>query len=134
MKAMAALVPLASVLITSCEDPVVQGEHILKNYAARQSLPQPGDIAFAVQVLSDPPGARIEVNGDYIGDAPCTIEVYGDKNRMCSRPVTIVAIPSEAGQYSQTKAVSADALVPHKILMAMNLGPVAPQVDVNINQ
>ncbi len=39
-----------------------------------------GTVAYLVEVESDPPGARIEANGDYIGKAPCTLKIFGDKD------------------------------------------------------
>ena len=47
---------------------------------AQQSLASQAQAKLAnepkeIQIISDPPGARIEVNQDYVGDAPITIKV-----------------------------------------------------------
>lgn len=37
-----------------------------------------GTIAYDVLIESTPPGARIEANGQYIGDAPVHLKIFGD--------------------------------------------------------
>ena len=37
--------------------------------------------AFKIAIDSDPPGARIEVNGEYIGVAPTTYTIRGNDDR-----------------------------------------------------
>jgi len=39
-----------------------------------------GTIAYDVAVESSPPGARIEVNGQIVGNAPMHLKVFGDLN------------------------------------------------------
>ena len=41
-----------------------------------------------IQIISDPPGARIEVNDDYVGDAPISITVQTDRAKFTK--VTII--------------------------------------------
>ena len=61
-----------------------------------ESAQQPKEI----QIISVPAGARIEVNDDYVGDAPITIKVPQDDDRFIKTTV-IRALPSEAGNYVQ---------------------------------
>lgn len=56
-----------------------------------------------IQIISDPPGARIEVNQDYVGDAPITIKVP-QINGYFAQNTVIRALPTEAGDYVQTKS------------------------------
>jgi hypothetical protein len=39
-----------------------------------------GTIAYYISVESDPAGARIEVNGDYVGKTPLKVKIFGDKD------------------------------------------------------
>ena len=61
--------------------------------------------AQTTQFISEPPGARIEVNGEYIGDAPMTYawpSKYRDGNEFSDK-MTIRALPRGAGQFPQRK-------------------------------
>src|SRR5947207_636718 len=61
--------------------------------------------SMTTQFISNPPGARIEVNGDYIGDAPLTYTwpwKYRDGSDFSDK-VTIRALPSGTGQFPQRK-------------------------------
>jgi PEGA domain-containing protein len=51
-----------------------------------------------VEIVSEPAGARIEVNGDYIGDAPITVE-NPDGSGQFTKNTVIRALPTEAGDY-----------------------------------
>jgi len=66
-----------------------------------------GTIAYLVQVESSEPGARIEANGDYIGKAPCTLKIFGDKDgtfhNFGSYHYIVTAYPVRPGQQQQTK-------------------------------
>ena len=39
-----------------------------------------GTMAFYVQVEAAPPGARVEVNGEVMGNAPLQLKIFGDKD------------------------------------------------------
>ena len=100
-----------------------------------ESAQQPKEI----QIISVPAGARIEVNDDYVGDAPITIKVPQDNGRFIKTTV-IRALPSEAGNYVQTKYFvgsegvpfpkalpgGGGAEIPERILFDMRLGPITP--------
>jgi hypothetical protein len=118
-------------------------------YRSVSSVPsvpvQPGKAK--VEILSEPAGARIEVNDDYVGDAPITVEIPQNSGYFTQETV-IRALPTEAGDYVQSKhfhftlAVSygygygTEAKVdkiPSRIFFNMHLGPATPAVDVNVN-
>jgi hypothetical protein len=65
-----------------------------------------GTIAYMVEVESSEPGARIEVNNDYVGKTPTSIKIFGDKDgtfhNFGSPEYKVTAYPPRAGQ-PQTK-------------------------------
>lgn len=66
-----------------------------------------GTIAYKVQVESSTPGARIEMNEDYIGQTPLTLTIFGDKDgtfhNFGSKDYIIRAFPVTTNQFPQTK-------------------------------
>src|SRR4030095_1071321 len=66
-----------------------------------------GTIAYLVEVESSEPGARIEANNEYIGKAPLTLKIFGDKDgtfhNFGSYNYTIKGYPVKPGQQPQTK-------------------------------
>jgi hypothetical protein len=96
-----------------------------------------------IQIVSQPPGARIEVNDDYICDAPCSVRVHRDAEGRFFESTTITAMPVSYG-YTQTKffmgfgGLSApgvySAAVPARIFFDMNLRPASQDINVNVNQ
>ena len=66
-----------------------------------------GTIAYKVEVESSTPGARIEVNDDYIGKTPLTLTIFGDKDgtfhNFGSKDYIIRAFPVTTNQFPQTK-------------------------------
>ena len=66
-----------------------------------------GTIAYKVQVESSTPGARIEVNDDYIGKTPLTLTIFGDKDgtfhNFGSKDYIIRAFPVSTNQFPQAK-------------------------------
>jgi hypothetical protein len=57
----------------------------------------------AVEVISEPPGARIEVNGDFVGCAPTTIELLGESDGKVEMDYAIRAYPPGPEYYPQVK-------------------------------
>ena len=99
-----------------------------------------------VEIVSEPAGARIEVNDNYVGDAPITVEIPQDGGNFTQETV-IRALPTEADDYVQSKyfrftpAISYGSgygteakgdQIPSRIFFDMRLGPVRPAVDVNV--
>lgn len=88
-----------------------------------------------VPVESDPPGARIEVNNDYVGDAPTMIEMLSWRGEV-ARPYVIRAIPKKSG-WTQVKVfrfydryIPSDP-VPSRLFFDTELQP--PPTNVNLN-
>jgi hypothetical protein len=94
--------------------------------------------AVQVEVISEPSGARIEVNNDYVGDAPLTIALAGNK-RGVVRDYRIVATPTISGQYVQNKLLlhrsdGPSDPVPRKLFFDMRLVPKKDvEVDVHLH-
>ena len=47
-----------------------------------------------VHIVSEPVGARIEVNQDYVGEAPITVEIEADRHGDFAHMTSIAAFPS----------------------------------------
>ena len=56
-----------------------------------------------VQIVSKPPGAKIEINGHYVGDAPVTVDIEASNDGRFWRDTVIKAYPADVG-YTQIKA------------------------------
>jgi len=91
------------------------------------------------EIISEPPGAKIEINDEYVGETPLTLHIQ----RVFSpdglgggswSSITIKANPVLGGQYVQVKYISMDQPTPKKIYFNMDLGPVAPQLNVNVGK
>ncbi len=92
-----------------------------------------------IEILSKPPGAKIEVNNDYLCDAPCNIYVQrpGFWDMEECKSLLVTAIPSERGHYVQKKHLSCDDKLPRRIFFDMRLHSVSPtepmNIDINMN-
>ena len=66
-----------------------------------------GTIAYFVSIETSDPDVRIEVNEDYIGKAPLTLKIWGDKDgtfhNFGSADYVIKAIPNNTNLFTQTK-------------------------------
>src|SRR5882762_7243484 len=66
-----------------------------------------GTIAYDVLVESTPPGARIEANGQVIGNAPLHLKIFGDTDGTFhdfgSYYYVVRALPIATNQYLQTR-------------------------------
>ena len=103
-----------------------------------------GTIPFTVRVEASDP-CRIEVNGEYVGDAPGEIKVWGDKDGTFHEGgMTVInAIPTKRGQQTQTKIFSNGAWlgssgdrIPSRLYFDMELSPIGEKstIDLNINK
>jgi hypothetical protein len=90
--------------------------------SASSPRPPAQPVTRTIQVISDLPGARIEVNNDYVGDAPLSILVP-EKDGNFTIDTAIRATPTQEGQYVQSKWFSFGSAVPSRILFTMGLGP-----------
>ena len=78
---------------------------------------------YTTKITSEPPGARIEVNNDYIGDTPLEMnwEGYTENDSFASN-YTVRALPRAPGQEVQVKTFNwwYDK-IPKHIFFDMNL-------------
>jgi hypothetical protein len=89
-----------------------------------------GTIAYYVQVEASEPDVRIEANNDYIGKAPLTLKIFGDKDgtfhNFGSQEYIVRALPASNNQFVQTKVFrtggwfSQEDKVPSRIYFDMN--------------
>jgi hypothetical protein len=86
--------------------------------------------SFPVEIISEPLGAKIEINDNYIGATPITIDLEGwESTRTFTRNHTIVAHPLRPGGQTQVKIFTGwhepdqtyGDKVPEKIYFNMNL-------------
>ncbi len=87
---------------------------------------------YKVQIISEPPGAKIEIDNDYVGTTPLTQVLDGHVGMFTTS--VIKAYPIEQGQYVQTKIIYGNQHMPRKIYFNMNLKPVGNEINVNVNQ
>lgn len=125
---------LAALLLAGCSTPLPPGAE-----------PGPdGTMAYSVLVEATEPGARIEVNGDYIGETPTQLKVFGDRDGTFhdfGSPVfTIRALPLSTNQYPQTRIFQTGHMfgpqdqIPGRIFFDMNQpAPVYVPVPVYIS-
>jgi hypothetical protein len=99
MKNILALVMGAAVasLLTGCETPLPPGAE-----------PGPhGTMAYNVPVEASEPGARIEVNGEVVGNTPITIKIFGDRDGTFhdfgSYYYVVRALPVVSNQFPQMR-------------------------------
>ncbi|MFO1461930.1 MAG: PEGA domain-containing protein [Verrucomicrobiota bacterium] len=86
------------------------------------------------EIISEPPGARIEVNGNYIGEAPVTTRIrHHPSDRVVMGKVVIRALPRSEGQYVQEKVFQGPEypfdphhdVVPERVFFDMKLKPAS---------
>ena len=96
-----------------------------------------GTIAYDVQIESSPPGAKIEANGQVIGNAPIHLKIFGDKDGTFhdfgSYYYVIRALPIATNQYVQTRVFRTGHLfepedhIPQRVDFDMNQPNPYPQ-------
>jgi hypothetical protein len=95
-------------------------------------------VMHTTRVISDPLGARIELNDNYLGVTPLEFqwEVYADSNILVD-DYELRALPISPGHYVQTKLLwgfIGNDVAPETIFFDMRLGPVLPPpIDVRID-
>jgi hypothetical protein len=72
-------------------------------------------------IESDPPGARIEINNQYVGTTPLRVNIPRLKSDWSTISVTIRANPISPGQQVQTKYIGSDESTPTHVFFDMNL-------------
>src|SRR6516162_2556744 len=84
----------------------------------------------SVQIVSQPPGARIEINGRYAGDAPTTVEIETSPHGRFWKDTIIKAYPKDTG-YIQIKAFNGESRwlvsdqIPARISFDTRIDPTA---------
>ena len=95
------------------------------------------------EFISDPPGARIEVNGNYLGDAPLTTKIrHHPSDKVVMGMVTIRALPRAEGQYVQLKVFRGPQfpfdphrdVVPERVFFDMKLKPIEGTVGATVQR
>jgi len=87
---------------------------------------------YETKVISDPPGAKIEVDGGYVGETPCSI-IWDGYNHSFDDRHTVLAYPIYAGQQTQKKYFWSRSKIPESIYFNMNLVKVPDQYQINWN-
>src|SRR5262245_28460788 len=92
-----------------------------------------GTIAYNVLVEASEPGVRIEVNGEYVGNAPLNLKIFGDKDGTFhdfgSYVYVIRALPVGTNQYVQTRVFRTGKMftpqdrIPQRVFFDMNQVP-----------
>jgi hypothetical protein len=72
-------------------------------------------------IESDPPGARIEINSQYVGTTPLRVNIPRLDSNWSTISVTIIASPINPGQQVQTKYIASNESTPTHVFFDMNL-------------
>jgi len=102
---------------------------------------------YPTYIESEPSGARIEVNNEYIGKTPLTKILprtyryqfkgllFGGNQITTLGSVAITAYPVKPGQQTQTKYIGSDQAMPRHIFFDMSLVPANPpqKIELDIN-
>ena len=100
---------------------------------------------YPTYIESDPPGARIEVNGEYVGTTPLQITLprmyrsawlgllLGGQRIVSADPLTIMAYPIHSGQYTQTKYIGMDQATPRHIFFQIDLVPTERRQQIELD-
>ena len=96
-----------------------------RKYGARQAtvaVPQ------ETEVLSEPPGARIIVQGEYVGDAPTVVkwDQHGIVGMQFVRDILVEALPVNEGQWRQQTVFSPYDRIPRRMFFDTRLRPAEP--------
>jgi hypothetical protein len=96
-----------------------------------------GTVAYDILVEASEPGARIEANGEYVGNTPVHLKVFGDRDGTFhdfgNYDYVIQAAPLATNQFAQVRAYGtgrgwthADA-IPQRVYFDMNQKPPPEQ-------
>ena len=113
------MIAVLFVFIAGCATPK-PNSYILRNWAYEYT-------DYRLQIIYDPPGARIEWNEDYIGRTPLT-RILNGRIGYVGGHIRVKAYPVFAGQHTQTKILTNP--IPRTIYFDMNL--VSTGINVNI--
>ena len=105
--------------------------NIKRDQVRQTKAPQPPNIT---QIISDPLGAKIEINHEYVGETPISIQIRALTSWLSGKVVEdliIVAHPVDSGQYTQSKNLKG-VKIPSKIYFNLSLKPL-PDEEINVN-
>jgi len=75
------------------------------------------------EILSDPTGAKIEIDNKYVGTTPLTVTLERECDwynyRGAINPIIIKAEPTNSGQFSQYKTIKQSDTLPRRIAFYM---------------
>lgn len=97
--------------------------------------------ANLTSIESSPPGARIIINSEYVGDAPVSVDLdkyftwnVGSHGEFVSDALIIKAIPSRSGcVQSESLKVKASMHSPKQMFFDTRLCPITPALNLNVN-
>jgi hypothetical protein len=101
------------------------------------STPQPSAPVYkSVQIISEPAGARIEISGNYIGDAPLVTKIRKDEQYERFYENTVIRAYPKGSGYVQSKNFApgtAESLnLPDRIFFDTNLRATYPQIPIQL--
>ena len=73
---------------------------------------------YEIEILSEPPGASIEWNNEYLGETPLTY-TYDGMRRLKRSEVIVKAYPKDKSQKEQVKVLESNVKLPSKICFFM---------------
>lgn len=86
--------------------------------------------SYRIEFVSEPPGAKIEWNNEYVGETPIAIRYDGHLGLLAK--ITVRAYPLFSGQFIQTKIISGTSRIPRRIYFDMNLKPAPLELDLRL--
>jgi len=97
----------------------------------------PTTVQHTVRIETDPPGARIMVESDYVGDSPIDYTFIENRTNWNTRYFVVEAVPKPdwgAGMMVQ-RTTFKDWAAPKRVFFDMRLRPVYPAqpIDANVN-
>ena len=84
------------------------------------------------EIISDPPGVKIEIDNQYVGETPLTIHINRAHGEYYWNGFSINATPTRPGQYTQRKYIDYTEPTPTKVYFNMYITPRTPEYDINI--
>jgi hypothetical protein len=85
-----------------------------------------------IEILSDPPGARIEINDEFMGEAPVTVTVHRKMRWGVMEDLRVNALPKGIG-CAQHKDIASLQPTPKKMFFDTGLCKRGT-VDINLKQ
>ena len=122
---------------------VVASVLCLSGCVPMETINSDGVNSFPVEIISEPSGAKIEVNNNYIGETPLIINLEGwESTRTFIRSHRIVAHPVRPGGQMQSKYFSGwyepdqsfGDKIPNTIYFNMYLISTPEEYNININK